>query len=412
MYVKGEIGQQLVDRLTPEIINLRFNDTAPITVYIDSPGGSPTHARLIMSLLRTPTQDGASCRIITVVTGVAASAAADLLAAGDYVIAYPHATVHHHGTRTMSGAQPVTKEYASSLAEILKESNESFALALAERSLPRFFLRYMSLKSAFDAFREIVEDPHLTEVECLAQMLRIKMPAHKDVARQALEKHKRLNTLVSHYSDRLKRRRKAFKRKAEREAFLLQCIIENELQENPNEKWQFSTGGIAEIQEDFMLLSDYETGEHMRNLEVQVKRWGAFCLDEAQQRAYGALPTEEREKWLLENTREKFRSIWYFLVSACRALQQGENRLSAEDAYWIGLVDEVVGKPELTSLRQIMETPTKVETEAPAAETPVIKGEAPEALQEGAQQQGADQGIEPAAVAPPAPVAEPDAVAP
>lgn len=38
----------------------------------------------------------------------------------------------------------------------------------------------------------------------------------------------------------------------------------------------------------------------------------------------------------------------------CHALQEGENELSATDAYWLGLVDEVVGE-ELWNLRLLYE---------------------------------------------------------
>jgi len=39
----------------------------------------------------------------------------------------------------------------------------------------------------------------------------------------------------------------------------------------------------------------------------------------------------------------------------CHALQEGENQLTATDAYWLGLVDEVIGVKELMSLRMIEE---------------------------------------------------------
>jgi len=33
-----------------------------------------------------------------------------------------------------------------------------------------------------------------------------------------------------------------------------------------------------------------------------------------------------------------------FFIALCHALQEGENELTAIDAYWLGLVDEVVGE--------------------------------------------------------------------
>lgn len=103
-----------------------------------------------------------------------------------------------------------------------------------------------------------------------------------------------------------------FKRHADREAFLLSCLVEYELKQNKEETWQFSAGGLAEIQEDFTLLSDYESGQHMQNLETQVTRWGWSCLTDEQNKIYAALKGAEADKWLIENTREHFRTLWHF----------------------------------------------------------------------------------------------------
>jgi len=87
IYVAGTIDQSLVDRLTPTINGLRISSSDPITLYIDSLGGIIHCAEVIRRLTGSLNQDGNRCKLITVVTGIAASAAADLLALGDYAIA-------------------------------------------------------------------------------------------------------------------------------------------------------------------------------------------------------------------------------------------------------------------------------------------------------------------------------------
>jgi ATP-dependent protease ClpP protease subunit len=89
IYVTGVIDQTLVDRITPIINGLRFSSFDPITLYIDSLGGTIHCAEVIRRLITASNQDGDHCRLVTVVTGSAGSAAADLLALGDYAIAYP-----------------------------------------------------------------------------------------------------------------------------------------------------------------------------------------------------------------------------------------------------------------------------------------------------------------------------------
>jgi hypothetical protein len=52
---------------------------------------------------------------------------------------------------------------------------------------------------------------------------------------------------------------------------------------------------------------------------------------------------DEEINWLYKEIGQELRSLWHFSVLLCRNLQSGENRLTAEDAYWLGIVDEVMG---------------------------------------------------------------------
>ena len=86
LFLTGKITQEAAYALSPRIKELRAASGDPITLYIDSPGGSSAVAEGIRFLIKAPDQDGRRCRLITVVIGTAASAAADLLALGDYAI--------------------------------------------------------------------------------------------------------------------------------------------------------------------------------------------------------------------------------------------------------------------------------------------------------------------------------------
>jgi ATP-dependent protease ClpP protease subunit len=62
IFVTGSITQELIDRLTPQIRSLRAQSNQPITVYLDSPGGSTRLGAVLAGLLRCPGQDGSvSC---------------------------------------------------------------------------------------------------------------------------------------------------------------------------------------------------------------------------------------------------------------------------------------------------------------------------------------------------------------
>ena len=58
----------------------------------------------------------------------------------------------------------------------------------------------------------------------------------------------------------------------------------------------------------------------------------------------------------MKNLLKKFvHYLWSFFVALCHALQEGENELTATDAFWLGLIDEVMGVKELSGFREIME---------------------------------------------------------
>ena len=103
VYLIGTIDQPMVDRLTPQILSLQSLSRAPISVYIESPGGDVRCAEKIFSLLSAADESGERCQILTIATGLAtglaASAAADILTFGDYALAYPHTEIYYHGTR-------------------------------------------------------------------------------------------------------------------------------------------------------------------------------------------------------------------------------------------------------------------------------------------------------------------------
>ena len=65
------------------------------------------------------------------------------------------------------------------------------------------------------------------------------------------------------------------------------------------------------------------------------------------------IPVEDLEKFIkappADRTRmareitDKILPVWLLFAAVCSALQEGECILTAEDAYWLGLIDEVIG---------------------------------------------------------------------
>jgi ATP-dependent protease ClpP protease subunit len=358
IYIQGFIDQSLVDRLTPEIVNLTSRSRSPITVYIDSRGGSVASAELILKLLQVTDQDGAApCWLITVVTSRAASAAADLLTSGNYAIAYPDSSILYHGVRT--SLNEVTVETASLMAESLKISNDRYAMALARKSEWRFMFRFMGLRSKFPEHRTKVNKPKHSELDCFIDLVSDNLSEKAiKILKQAHGRYQRYNSLISHFL-KLAVKSKRFMEgssEAHSEGLMLRAIVYFEIREHQTDStWNFRDGGLVRLTDDFYLLQEYLASWRSDQFRQLCDRWADFVLTDADKAELQALADPERAQKKLEKVRPYFQPLWSFFVALCHALQEGENELGPVDAFWLGLIDEVLGMRDLPLTRYIAE---------------------------------------------------------
>jgi hypothetical protein len=362
IYVTGKITQELVDKLTPEINRLRLTSNDPITAYIDSQGGEIWMAETIRRLSTSVNPDGKCCRLITVVTGTAASAAADLLALGDYAIAYNHADILYHGTRQTTD-KALTVEGAATISSSLHQTNEFFALRLARQAFDRFFMRLTQLADEFVAFRDGGDNaPIRPLVKALeSNFSRLNSKLLKD----SLKRQQVIAELTASITAHLKKFNDVSKfTDSKFEAELMKGIINFKVKAHKNERWLLSGTGLTEVTADFSLLHDFHYGKQRTDLKRLCNIYGEALLSDTQKTHYNAIKgNSEAEKeqaqaaWLRRHTERRLQAIWYFLVSLCRVLQTEDFLFDPEEAYWIGLVDEVPDAG-LPNLREMVEAQT------------------------------------------------------
>ena len=162
--VFSELNDEIVSNVVTQIIELRKSASEPITIYINSPGGSVRGLEIIWGCLKAADADEKVARIITVAIGDAGSAAANLLGLGDYAIAYPYSVIHFHGVRRTE--VEVTKEDAQWLADYLASRNRQIALALADMMLPRMVHRYSRVQDGFGAIRKENPSQEISDLQC------------------------------------------------------------------------------------------------------------------------------------------------------------------------------------------------------------------------------------------------------
>jgi ATP-dependent protease ClpP protease subunit len=318
IWIRGDLNGWLLNRLRPEILELTARSRAPITVFIDSRGGSPEVRDGILSLLRQTDQgDASASRIITVATSNAQSGAADLLSAGDFAIANPECALLYHGLRFSLAEPQLTYESAKLYAGILPALHERAAAALAQNSVRRFLSIVSAERALFGQHRADAGDPTLTDLRCFQAILRGKLsPAAQKVLDLAIPLWESYNGLLIHFQKRLRRGRTATK--AHLQKLMLHASIAFEYESDKgNQSWD---GGLSRIGDHFYFLNAY----------FDFGRLGDWVAGRTESQT---ADTDVEADYLLQ-----FRG---FFLAICRALQDGENYITPLDARWLGLIDRV-----------------------------------------------------------------------
>lgn len=352
IYVHGPIDNQLVYRLTPRILTLQAENRSPITVYIDSPGGNIASEESLRRLLNASDQNlNPPCRIITVVTSKAASAAADLLSSGDYAIALPQSTIVYHGIRTLRDT-PLTVEMTSLMASLLRSVNARYAKELMVKNEFRFMVHFLLLTNQFDGVRERTRKKLMSDTECFRTIISNKLSERaKKLLKTATMRQVRYEKLL----DIVKKPTKC-KNMARIEAMRIKAMVDYEVGIHKNDpNWTFYDDGLTQLNDDFFHLNEHLEGLDNDRLDNLCTQWGKFALSPSDKKIIDQTPESSRDEVLIQMKRPLLEPLWSFHVALCHTLQEGENELTAADAYWLGLIDEVMGEKELSGFRQIAE---------------------------------------------------------
>lgn len=355
--VFGEVNTNLVRQLTPHILKLRKECAEPITVYIDSPGGAIASYEHLEGLLFNPDQNGEKCRIITVATSYAASAAARLLSKGDYSMAYKNATIHCHGARYEGGT--VTKERAESMAESLSIFNLEMASDFAHKIIESLTWLYHFNKEELLERHKVSNTETFHPMFRLSQVIRTKLIGLNqrllDVVLEELNTVADLEIFLGS-KKRAKQLEDAQKRgQAHRDFRLLRLIGEYlEAKLSPEEKQSGITRRtVAELIALHSLRRSYYE-KFLNDCEDPEPLLMMFC-EKTDLEALESISDEERRNFLLKKCGVDLFAAWQLASTVAANLVKGENSLSASEAYWMGLVDEVVGDEHLICRRHFHE---------------------------------------------------------
>jgi ATP-dependent protease ClpP protease subunit len=360
IYITDKIDESMVTRIIPEVMRLQSMSSDPITVYIDSPGGLTNSMESILALLRdadqflSNTSGRMPFRLITIARRNAMSAAADLLISGDYVVVYPETRILYHGVRITEDA--LTSVEASKLSDELRQVDNDFADKLRSNIEERFILIYLKAReerqnatnsnsnSPTDQFRINDFYNYLKE--------KLRPETSKDLLEKAFSRYEEYQKLHIILQKCIGLSLKSGTR-SKHESFFLKELIDNESRNHENDSaWSYTSDGIKILAQKLVLLR--ESSGYSDKMMDWFETIAPGVL-EREEFSYLQTKTEaERKSEYLRLLSETLEPVYLFIVALCHSLQEGENELLGEDAYWLGLVDEVYGS-NLPNRRYIAE---------------------------------------------------------
>ena len=294
IHLQGSVDQEMVYRLSPDITKLLKN-RRPITVYIDSPGGRLIRKDAILNLLRSSSQSNEPpVRLITVSMAFAASAAADLLSAGDYALAYPHSRIVYHGVREPSDEGPITAEESHKRTHRLRTENETYATQLARDTEERFIFRFISKYRELDDVRQKNPGEEMSDLRCFLSILAEQVsPLAFQLMMVGYERYGTYAMLLDSANRQWKRGAANKKTFIQLEVEQINAIAKFEVKRNKtNKDWNFENEGIYRLTDDFFLLNEYlrfVQGPRFRDI---CTTWGTFLLTQDQSNEVAAIPDE------------------------------------------------------------------------------------------------------------------------
>jgi len=369
--VFGEIGPEMLGRLSQRILTLRALSPEPIVLLIDSPGGDPYYADAIWSLLKGPGPKGPAPLVAGVCVAQAASAAADLLCRCDHAVVYTHSRILVHGVR--SRAEWITQEVAAEAETLLRGFNEDWAQRLAPHVFSRLLDNYGRL--AKDVARLRRRPPRAargaagrrpgSSIDVLAFGValaeRVTRPS-AELLTAVMDRSEywealatravtgAANTVPAAVKQAVGRRPAPVREGLLRQVGALNALIASRIA--ADRRFRLTPDSMDELANDFGdLLERVDYAFRDEVLDVLLEHADVFVEARdlkaitAVGRDDAAAPRAARRAFeaAVERAYERILPMWSFVILLCRELQKGESQFTPRDAFWLGLIDEIQG---------------------------------------------------------------------
>jgi ATP-dependent protease ClpP protease subunit len=341
--ISGPLTVAAAKRTIAAIRRLARVSVEPIVLHIQSGGGEVEAFYQLTGVMENLRVHGEKCKVFTLARNVR-SAATYLLLAGHRAYVLPDAQLGLHGTRGAlpKNGQLFTRETALAMAMRLDRENRSVARILAKRIIFRVAARQRELRPPHA--RPATQTP-LVNLEKLTNRIAKRLTSAQ--ARRLLQESFERLKLVWAVSTSFPTEPRILSSSilAAQEAKIFQAVIGCELAANRGKEWRLDATAGAELLMDYLLAKDFLPGGHLKLAERIARKFGRDYLSAPAAKVYARLQRQspaQAEAFLIKTTLPHALGLWYFTMTLCHRLLAGDYDLSAQDAYWLGLVDEVL----------------------------------------------------------------------
>lgn len=329
----GALSRQRIERIRLELANLIKQSDQPISIYINSPGGKIDFISTFHDTLFSRKPNERALPLITIVREKAESSAAYLLILGDYSYAHTYSKLLLHGVGYFSLKKnlKIHREEAAAIVMRLDEKNRAIAQKLSRRVVRRLAFKHHLLAGESKG-----QSMPNRWVKQFVQSLQGRLRSEKN--------HTLMAEALTHFQS-ICPNLGSLHPSAKEQFSILRQWTTRRLRAQQKSGNTLDGAAALGLAIDLTHLSDFLSDEFLAQLPQLTESHGRYLLSPEETanhaQALKADPVKAKNN-LQKIAGPRLLQLWCFSYALCWRLLIGENEVLPEDAYWMGLVDEVI----------------------------------------------------------------------
>ena len=141
------------------------------------------------------------------------------------------------------------------------------------------------------------------------------------------------------------------------DARVIRAVLSHELQNQKDKDWRLDEAGMSILVDHYFMMREFNLSQGHTMFYDAVGLYGSEFLNKTDLATYQSLKQTDEKKaksFLYSKAFQYVALLWFYAITLSHNLFVTENQISAWDAYWLGIIDEVKGA-KLPSERTVTE---------------------------------------------------------